>query len=466
MVLMAMLVMPACFTQQNDVQILTPDNFIHLIRQHHPIAKQSAIRLQSAEAGLLAASGNFDPELTVAASGKTFTGKDYYQYQNAGLKIPLPVGNLSAGIENNKGDYLLTELSKGQSSFLGVELPLASGLVTDKRRAALQKAKTFVKQSEQERLAVLNDLFFDAYKAYWQWAGCHQLVKIYDRFMGIAQERLRLVKIGYDQGDRARADTLEAFAQLQSYAMQQNEAQLKLREAELELSNFLWAEDNLAYQLPQNYLPDSTMLTTVHEGTPVATTEIAPGLDKNPTLESYRHKLAWLGTEKKLKFQSLLPYVALKYNVLNKEYQPFKNLTPDFVANNNKFSIQFSMPLFLREARGEYKKAQLKISETNLEFMYKKQQLLNKIKLYLNEQQLVYQQLLNAQQVYNSYWGLLQNELLKFRQGESALFLVNSRENKVIELLQKKNELHVKYQKAIYAAKWAAGTLVVGLPAQ
>ena len=43
--------------------------------------------------------------------------------------------------------------------------------------------------------------------------------------------------------------------------------------------------------------------------------------------------------------------------------------------------------------------------------------------------------------------------------GESSLFLVNSRENKSLEALEKLIDLKTKYFKTIYAIKWSAGEL-------
>ncbi len=114
---------------------------------------------------------------------------------------------------------------------------------------------------------------------------------------------------------------------------------------------------------------------------------------------------------------------------------------------------------FLREARGEYKKAQLKIQETNLELLNKRQQTDNKIRSYVNEFTTLNSQLQTTQSMYKNYQLLLRSEELKFMQGESSLFLVNSRETKVIEILQKQIDLTTKMYKAKYAAELAAGVM-------
>ncbi|HRI19987.1 MAG TPA: TolC family protein, partial [Panacibacter sp.] len=208
------------FAQQNNVQLFSVDAFIQQVKTYHPVAKQSNILVEKAAAQLLASRGGFDPALTLEASNKTFDGKNYYFYTNPELKIPTTFGiDIKAGLESNGGKYLNPETTSGNSSYLGIEVPLAKGLLMDKRRAALQQAKIFSNQSEQERLQVINNLLFDAYNAYWQWASSYQLYAVYTKYLQLSSERFRLVNIAYKNGDRAAMDTLEAYTQIQNFEM-------------------------------------------------------------------------------------------------------------------------------------------------------------------------------------------------------------------------------------------------------
>ncbi len=446
------------YAQDKSTQVFTVDDFIQQVKKYHPVAKQANIAVEKADAALLSAKGSFDPAIGVDASRKTFDGKNYYFYTNPELSIPLPVGNIKTGLENNGGDFITSEITKGKSSYLGIEIPLANGLLLDKRRAALQQAKLFRNQSEQERLLILNTLFLESYLAYWNWAASYQQYSAYEKFTEIATNRLRLIRIAVTQGDRAVMDTVEAYTQLQTYQLMQSEALLKLTNAKLDLSNYLWFENYSGYQLPDIYLPDSLNFTNAitYQN---AEDLITQSSLQNPALKVYDFKLISLEVERKLKRQSLLPYFSLKANLLNKDYYALKNLRTNFIQNNYRWGVDFKIPLFLRVARGEYKKAQLKIQETNLEFINKRQQTENKIRSYYNELIALAGQMQTTQSMFNNYQFLLRSEELKFAQGESSLFLVNSREIKVIELLQKRIELASKWYKAKYSLEWAAGKL-------
>lgn len=446
--------------QPNNAVVFSPQQFIEQVRQYHPVARQARIVVQKADAELLAARGLFDPTAQLNAERKTFDGKNYFFYTNPEVKLPTWIGaDFKAGLENNGGQFLNPEVTRSQSSYLGFEMPLARGLVMDKRRAAVEQARLFRSQSDQERLGIINDLLFDSYVTYWEWAGAYQLYSIYSRFLEISRDRLRFVRIAFFNGDRSVMDTVEALTQVQNFEMLQANAQMRFNNTRLELSNFLWEERDSAFIIPTNYVPDTTQFV-MYQLADQLDNYVSRANQENPFLRMYDFKLDALEVERKLKFQSLLPYLNVKYNLLNQGYNVFRNFdAAALFTNNYKWGIDFKIPLFLREGRGEYRKAKLKIQETNLEVSNKRWQIENKVRFYYNEMTLLEKQLRITQQALNNYQILLRNETLRFENGESSLFLVNTRENKVMESMEKLVELRIKYYKSRYATEWAAGIL-------
>ena len=445
-------------SQDKQPQVLALKDFIQQVKQFHPVAKQATLLADKAEASLLMAKGEFDPLLNVNTSNKTFNSKNYFYYTNPELKIPLPIGNIITGLESNGGELLNSENTKGKSSYFGVELPIARGLITDKRRTALQQAKIYRNLAEQEKLQLLNDLLLDAYNSYWHWAGLYRLNEVYRNFINNAERRLRLVKIGFAQGDRSAMDTIEAATQLQNYRLLEMETRQRYINSALELSNYLWLENDSITSVNEWLIPDTINLQQLKQQK-LEEEILAASESRNPELKKYNFKGEILLAEKKLKKQNLLPYVSLKANLLYKNYSLFKTVEPSYWSNNSKWGINFSIPLFLREARGYYKNTLLKIKQNELDYLYKKQQVQTKIKTYFNECTLLRQQLLTTQSMYANYTALLRNEELRFKQGESSLFLLISRETKLLELAQKQIELTLKYQKSVYALDWAGGIL-------
>ena len=445
------------FAQQSYTVLPLPD-FIAKVKQHHPLAKVAAITEEKAVANIQVAKGAFDPVVDVEANSKTFDGKNYYRYNNGEIKIPLPVGDFKTGIENNAGQLLNSEVTRGRTSYVGLEIPLAKGLIIDKRRAALQQARIALNENKQQRSMMMNDLLLDAYTSYNDWAGSYKLYSIFSEYVNISGARLRLVKIGFVNGDRAEMDTTEAFIQMQNFMLLQNDAYMALNTAIFQMNNFIWDEKQTAQQLQDDIIPDTLVLNETIQLQSLYNL-LNESNTSNPFLLQYRYKLQGLEVERKLKFQQLLPEINAKANILNRGFNPIKNAAIPLLENNNKWGIAVKIPLFFRQGRGEYKIAKLKLEENGLYFKQKIIETENKIKNYYNLVTVLQLQIATANSALFNYNTLLKNELLRFSNGESSLFLVNSRENKLLEIKQKIIELQVKLLKATYTLNWAGGQL-------
>jgi outer membrane protein TolC len=117
------------------------------------------------------------------------------------------------------------------------------------------------------------------------------------------------------------------------------------------------------------------------------------------------------------------------------------------------------MPLLQRQSRGEYSMAKIKIKSQQLENMQQRLEIENKVKSYFNELMAMQKQVLLFDRNVKNQQLLFLAEEYKFSVGESSLFLVNSRENKLLETQQKLAELKTKFFKSIIALQWSAGQL-------
>lgn len=441
---------------------LMPDEYLALVRNFHPVMKQAGYLVSGAEAFLLANRGMFDPSVYFSTDQKTFGGTSYFNYTNTELKIPTWFGvELMAGIESNNGLRMNRSITEGQSSYAGFKVPLAKNLLMDKRRAALQQARLLVSQSKAERLLAVNDLMFDAIGAYWNWVREYQVYKVLTDAVRINQVRFEGIRILVEQGDRAGVDSTEALTQLLTFQAQQNEALMRFITAGYELSNFLWTEDEKPVLIPGYLVPgvntDSINPYSIAYQPLNDLLQLASAT--HPKLQSFDFKLDALEVERRLKFQSLLPTVDLKYNALSKGYEWWKGAGAVTFDNNFKFGLDVGIPLFLRQGRGDYKAAKIKIQSTTLDRDMTRLNIENKVRQYFNEQINLLQQLRLQERALDAYRKVLEVELMKFELGESTLFLLNSRENKVLESQQKVAETRAKVFKSLYGVQWAAGIL-------
>lgn len=450
--------LPFVNTFSQDKKVLTVTDFIAKVKAHHPLAKVANLQIDKANANLLMAKGGFDPSLAFDLESKVFDTKNYYNYNQAELKMPLPIGDIKTGIENNSGQFLSNEISSGRSSYIGIELPLLKGLMIDKRRAFLHQAKIALKQNTAEQKVLLNELILEAYIAYYQWAGAAKLYNVYNNYVQISTNRLRLVKTLVVNGDKPAMDTLEAIAQLQNFELMQADAFVKLTSATLDINNFVWDGNGVAQNIASEVMPDITILSNNNVILKLEQ-QLSNGTLQNPIVQQYQFKIEGLQVEKKLKYQNLLPTINVTANLLNKNYFVTKNIGGALLQNNNKWGIEVKIPLRFRAGRGEYNLAKLKIEESALALKQKTIEIENKIKDYSNQFFYLKKQIQIADDAFRNYNSLLRNETLRFTNGESSLFLVNSRENKMLEMEQKIIELQVKFFKVKYTLEWATGLL-------
>jgi outer membrane protein TolC len=101
----------------------------------------------------------------------------------------------------------------------------------------------------------------------------------------------------------------------------------------------------------------------------------------------------------------------------------------------------------------------LKLLDNQYTIQQKTLELSTKFNAYFNELSNLRDQIALYESISDNYLALLDAEVVKFELGESSIFLVNSRENKLIEAQVKLVELKAKYMKFRYQVLWAAGLL-------
>ncbi len=450
--------------QVDSLQTLSAKQLMEIVKQFHPIAKQADIFIEKAKADVTIARGMFDPVLANETAEKTFDGTNYYYYNRPELSIPTWFGvEVTAGLEYLSGNRTDPEETKGKTSYVGISVPLAKNLLMDKRRAALQTAKIFREASAIEKRNILNNLLLDAVKTYWTWVQQYQVYKTISDAVVVNEKRVQLVKTAYRLGDRPAIDTAEALVQLQNFELQKNQAWLEFQNTTLDLSVFLWTAGSQPYNLSTNIIPEEDLQTLNIETVPLPELNnlLTSAIKNHPELMIYNYKLSALGVDKKLKFQELLPTVNFRYNQLGKGYEILKTATTGPLFENNfQYGLSLGIPLRLSEGRGEYRKAKLKITETQLQQGQKMQLVENKVRIYFNELLALKSQVALQEKAYKNYQILQRGEDIRFQAGESSLFLINARENKALEALQKLQELKAKYFRTENSLLWAAGLLI------
>jgi outer membrane protein TolC len=115
------------------------------------------------------------------------------------------------------------------------------------------------------------------------------------------------------------------------------------------------------------------------------------------------------------------------------------------------------MPLFLRQERGNIGMAEVKIMNAQWELDNKRNEIASKIRASWNEVIFYASQTELLRNNVRNYENLMEAERSRFLAGESTVFMMNTRESKVIEAAIKLNETEAKYHKAQAAFRYAVG---------
>ena len=414
-----------------NLKEMTYNEYLGYVKKYHPLVKNANLQISKAQANLMMARGGFDPKLELNFNKKQFQGTEYYSILNSSFKIPTWYGiDIKAGFDDTEGTYLDPQNktpSNGLTS-LGISVPLGQGLLINQRMGDLQKAKIQLKLSQSEQKLEAISVLYDASIAYFNWKKNYEESMLYENYSLNAQKRYEGIESLIKQGDKPAIDSVEAGIVVKNRLLALEDSRLKLSKAKLELSNFLWLENNIPLELSEAIIPEKKLDQTIQETLTVndLVNQDFP-LINHPKIEALQSKIDILTVEKKMKANILLPKIDVGYSYLA---QP--NPTKPNSTDNYKVGVDFYFPLFLRKERGNLKLAQYKIQESEFIMDVEKIQLINKISAQKLEIQSLSKQQKLTYKLVNDYTTMLQSEERLFSLGESSLFLINSRENSLV----------------------------------
>lgn len=444
-IIMFLLVPTLLNSQQQPAEVLSFKEYIAVVKKYHPVTQQADLMLDVGEAELLQARGNFDPKIEVDYDRKKFKGTEYYDILNSTFKIPTWYGvELKANYEQNEGIYLNREKTVPPDGLFsaGISVDVGQGMLINERMATIKKAKIFQDQSRAERDLLVSNILFEAALAYFDWLMAYNKTSIYENYLVSARERYQGVRQNALLGEIAAIDTVEASIAVQSRILELEQARINLVKERLNVSNFLWLENNVPVELQAHIVPDRKLHTKISEilNIPLVS-DIKTFLENHPKLQSLNNKLQVQEIQQRLKRNNFLPKVNFEYNFITPEVETFHSLN----TSNYKAGVSVRLPLFLRKERGALKLSSFKAQETKLDIELNERQIENKILGLYQELESYQMQNALAEDMVANYQILLEAEERKMTFGESSLFLINSREIKVIEAQLKQNVLLTKF---------------------
>lgn len=430
---------------QEETSVMRFDEYLAYVKSYHPIVKQANLVIDESEAKLLKSRGAFDPKIELDYDRKKFNDSEYYDKLNASFKIPTWYGiELKANFEEAEGAFLNPEATLPQDGLYnaGVSFSVAQGLIINKRMASLKQAKLFKQQAQVDRDILVNNILFEASVVYFNWLMTYNEMEVFSAFLTNAEVRFNGVKQNVEVGETAAIDSVEARITVTTRKLNLEKSKVKYMKATLELSNYLWLENSIPVELQPSVIPDVNSKNWIDNTLEVSELKSSNfDIETHPKLQSLDYKYQSLKVEKRLKANMLLPRIDLQYNFLSQTPGALNT----FNSANYKSGVSMSFPLFLRKERGDLKLAKLKIQNTEYDITRSRLTIQNKVQAIKNElESYVIQNDLTKNMV-QDYEQLVTAEERKFGLGESSLFLVNSRESKLIDARLKAIELENQF---------------------
>ena len=409
----------------------TYDEFLGYVKKYHPLVKTANLEISRAQANLMMARGGFDPKIEVDFDKKQFKNQEYFSILNSSFKIPTWYGiEIKAGFDNNEGIFLNPENTvpnQGLTS-LGITVPLGQGLFINQRMADVRQAKIQLKLSQAERKLQAIEVLYDASIAYFNWKKNYSEVQLYEEYNRYALIRFEGIKSLIKEGDKPAIDSVEAGIIVKNRILNLEDSSQKLAKAKLELSNFLWLENNIPLELADELIPELQLEFTIQES--LRTNDLLNtdfSIINHPKISALQSKIDILNVERKLKANMLLPKVDVGYSYLSE---------PSYIDNyrfeDYKVGLDFSFPLFLRKERGSLKLTKFKVQETEFALDIETVQLTNKINAQKVEITSLVKQKELIKALVQDNLTMLSSEERLFSFGESSLFLINTRENNLV----------------------------------
>ncbi|MBN8701785.1 MAG: TolC family protein [Bacteroidetes bacterium] len=452
--------------QADSLSVFSLEDFLNIVKQNHPVAKQADLQKRMGEAQLLKNKGLFDPYIYSQLSQKNFNNKNYYSINENGVEMPTRIGvKLKAAYDVSEGVFLNPENSTSVNGLLssGVSVPLLQGLFTDQRRTALKQARLYQDATVYERQLMLNNLVFDAINAYLEWALSYNQLLVYKDVLDLAQIRFDGVKSSYLFGDRAEIDTVEAFIQYQTRKADYFQAQQNYAKNSIYLSEFLWTERLTPLQLASSTYPAS--FSALEEKIVIKQDSLERIITNlpytQPAIKISNYKVQFLKAERLLKIEKIKPKLDVDYNFLTESVTPNYSQLLNYNSNNYKWGFSFSFPLLVREARGDLNFTKAKMQDADYDYTFKIVEYTNKVKSYYVEFVNASNQVGFYKNIAANQFRLLNAEKSNFDSGEGSIFMINIREQNLLSARLKLVEQQIKYEKAYYSIYWSAGLLAL-----
>ncbi len=418
-------------------------------QKHYPLIQSALFDIEAAQMKVKESMGQFDLTLK-AKSDNRIDG--YYDGKNTDIQLIKPLffmnSQLYGGYRISNGkfptyDGKMETLSDGEFR-LGLGVSLWKDLLIDDKRFALWSNQINEEVKKLKKIAIDQKIQKEATKAYFTWLAKANIMRQYQELLSNFEKRDEGIKKRIKNGDLAAIYGVENNQYVFKRKTDLVEAKQSFLEASQELSLYLRDEQGKPKipsleEAPSNFITEKKI--TSLEAKQAEKTLLEKDLD----LKTTSLILAQIQNESKLAHNKLRPKLDVNFEVSKDQGQGAKNLQP----MDQRLLLNIEVPIERREAKGKIGKAEAerRSMQEQVKLMTdQKIATLNKNINYINN---IIEIIQNSQEEIKLAEILVKAEAEKVKQGYSEFFLLNMREQNLIDAKVKNIKAHADYQKVL-----------------
>jgi outer membrane protein TolC len=444
---------PASAQSTTSRDSLLLKDFLKTVVLAHPQIWAANLENDIAEAELLNALGGFDPVLKTKYEFKTKEGGEKVNFLDADVELPLAIlfgPRIMAGARRGTGLGINpeNETKPGGEYNVGVSLPLFQGIFTDKRRAALDKARLRPQLATANQLFEKNALLRSASLKYWEWSETSAQLQIARDILKIAELRAEQITRRARVGEVPAIDSVEALQEVERRRGEMFRAQRLAEQAEIETAGFLWNEDGAFKTLAARpgALPPVQFLNTEQMDR-----DRRMALQFRPEIQRIEVARRSAQIDIDLADELQRPNVEAEAQAL------YSKLTP--MAQDYKLGLNISQPLLFRSANAQREFAGIAMQRIDIQ----RQQIERIIEIEIDNAisaiERARERIISAEREIQLAQAMLQAETRRFDIGESTLLFVNLRERALAEARVREVTARADYARALMNYYWATGRI-------
>ncbi|TAE21163.1 MAG: TolC family protein [Candidatus Kapaibacterium sp.] len=427
--------------------------FLQAVMKAHPVVQSAALENKIADNEIQSALGSFDPMIRAGYDTKVEASKSKYDDLYADVEVPLATlfgPKILAGYSRAIGGSINPEISTGNAGnvLLGLSAPLWQGVLTDRRRTALDKARLRPTLATANQRFEQNNLLRAAAFQYWSWAEAAEQLDIADSVFKISVQRVRFITARSRRGEISPLDTVEALQELERRRGDIFRSQRVLEQAGIDAAVFLWTDAGTAQTLAQ----------------PPASLPKEPPLD-SLSIRADRERAMTLRPEM-LRLDVNAQSLTLDMNLAREAQKPFIETKAQWfygidkgTADNFKLGVNLGLPLFFRTANAQTELLSVSIERLRLQTLQVSRFINADIDNALSALGRAAERIQAAEKELGYAMRMADGEQRRFREGETSLLIVNLRERAAAEAASRVVSARADYLRAWTQYYWAIGAI-------